>query len=140
MQALSRSSQYALRALTWLAAPRAEGGYHLVSQIAAELDVPEPYLGKLLQALALAGTLESRRGRGGGFRLAVAPDSVSVLDVVEAIDGGRLERECVLGLDECSDENACALHGLWKQVSEQMRGHFAHTTLADLAAEGEGAE
>ena len=135
MQALSRSSQYAVRALAWLAAGREEGSYHLVSLIAEELDVPEPYLGKILQALALGGVLESRRGRGGGFRMAVEPASVTLLDVVSRIDGSRLERECVLGLRECSDEHPCALHDLWKELSEQMRARLARTTLADLAAD-----
>jgi Rrf2 family protein len=138
VQALSRSSQYAVRALAWLAAQRDAGAYQLVSRIAEEIDVPEPYLGKLLQALALGGILDSRRGRGGGFRLTVEPSSIALLEVVTRVDGGRAERECVLGLHECGEENPCALHDLWKDLCARMEARLAKTTLADLARNPDG--
>ena len=84
----SQASEYALRALTELARCEREK-WVLTGELAELLDLPVHYLGKVLQNLARKGILESQRGRQGGFRLAAAPDEITVFDVVRELDDVR---------------------------------------------------
>ena len=133
MDALSRSSEYAIRALTHMARDT-PGEYQLVREMAETLDIPAPFLGKLLQPLVGLGVLESQRGRRGGFRLALDPAEVRLYDVVgvqEPLDGPR---RCLLGQAICSDERACPTHEYWKKTSEEFLQLLLTTTIADLIA------
>jgi Rrf2 family protein len=129
---LSRSSQYAIRALAYLAM-RERGQWVLTRQIAADLDIPSPSLAKILQTLAGEGILGSQRGRNGGFRLVRNPDRLSLFDIVEAFDKFGDGRPCVLGQKVCSDESACPLHHTWKHSLNSFRHRLQTTTLTDLS-------
>ena len=129
---LSRSSQYAIRALAYLAMGQ-RGQWVLARQIAAALDIPPPFLAKILQALAVEGILESQRGRNGGFRLVRNPDRLPLTDIVDAFDKLGQGRPCVLGQKVCSDESACPLHHTWKHSLNAFRHRLQTTTLADLS-------
>ncbi len=132
MYAPSRSSGYALRALTWLAARHAADEHYLLSDIAWELEVPEAYLGKLLQLFVASGLLASRRGRHGGFRLQVEPASVKLIEIVETVDGESGERICVLGKVRCTDDEPCLVHQEWALCSETLRQRMSTTSLAEM--------
>jgi Rrf2 family protein len=129
---LSRSSQYAIRALAYLAM-RERGQWVLARQIAAALEIPPPFLAKILQTLAVEGILDSQRGRNGGFRLARNPDRLPIADIVDAFDKMGQGRLCVLGQKVCSDENACPLHHTWKHSLNSFRHRLQTTTLTDLS-------
>jgi Rrf2 family iron-sulfur cluster assembly transcriptional regulator len=129
---LSRSSQYAVRALAYLAM-RERGQWVLTRQIAAAIDIPSPFLAKILQVLALEGILESQRGRNGGFRLVRDPDRLPLFDIVEAFDRLGQGRLCVLGQKVCSDETACPLHHTWKHSVNSFRHRLQTTTLTELS-------
>jgi Rrf2 family transcriptional regulator, iron-sulfur cluster assembly transcription factor len=110
---LSRSTEYAIRAMTFLASlpPGRLAGAREISE--AE-NIPMPFLWKILQTLARRKLIRSFKGIRGGYQLATAPDSVTLSMIVEATDSvGRLSA-CVLGLPDCSDENCCPLHDTWK--------------------------
>lgn len=129
---ISRSSEYAIRALTYLAQPQHGAGYYLVRDMARELAIPAAFLGKILQPLVARGILESQRGRGGGFRLHLPASEISlhrVVDAIETLDG---KRACFLGQAECSDERACPMHTYWKAASAAFEERLSSTTLADL--------
>ena len=133
MQAISQASEYAIRALTLLAQRYGDGDeYHLAREVAADLDVPAPFLSKILVTLVGRGVLESRRGRGGGFRLARPPEQVALYEVVDALEHLGRTRACVLGQEECSDERACPLHDFWKRASADWLARLTSTTLRDL--------
>jgi len=129
---LSRSSQYAIRALAYLAM-RERGQWVLTRQIAADLHIPSPFLAKILQTLAVEGILESQRGRNGGFRLVRNPDRLPIFDIVEAFDKLGQGRPCVLGQKVCSDETACPLHHTWKHSVNSFRHRLQTTTLTELS-------
>ncbi len=129
---LSRSSQYAIRALAYLAM-RERGQWVLTRHIAADLDIPSPFLAKVLQTLAVEGILESQRGRRGGFRLVRNPDRLPLFDIVEAFDKLGQGRPCVLGQKVCSDESACPLHHTWKHSLNAFRHRLQTTTLTELS-------
>jgi Rrf2 family transcriptional regulator, iron-sulfur cluster assembly transcription factor len=129
----SKPCEYAIRALAFLArSPREGGAPGMV--IAREEGLPAPVLGKVLQELVRKGLLESRRGPGGGFRLARKPQLITLRDVVAAIDGLDQFLECAVGLERCSDESPCPLHDTWKGLRTQMMNYLQVTTLDDMAA------
>jgi Rrf2 family protein len=129
---LSRSSQYAIRALAYLARLD-ERPWTLARQIAADLDIPAPFLAKILRTLAGHGLLESQRGRRGGFRLARDPTRVSLFQIVEPFDRLGPGRLCVLGQKVCSDESACALHFTWKHSVSAFVHRLQTTTLIEIS-------
>jgi len=132
MIVLSRSSEYAIRALTYLASRRAERRFHLAREMAELLGIPAPFLGKVLQAFVKSGLLESQRGRRGGFRLVREPESIRLAELVDAQEGFEAQRPCFLGQAECSDERACPLHEYWRAAHASFQEQLARTTLAEL--------
>jgi Rrf2 family protein len=130
---LSRSAQYAIRALAYFAMSKDRGQWLLTRRIAADLDLPSPTLAKILQTLAGEGILESQRGRNGGFRLVRNPDRLPLVDIVEAFDRFGEGRPCVLGQKVCSDESACPLHHTWKHSLNSFRHRLQTTTLTELS-------
>jgi len=132
---LSRTAEYALRAVLFLAD---RGEPASVELIAERLGVPRNYLSKTLHRLAREGVLTSTRGQGGGFRLAVDPDHLALLQVVEPFDSITGERRCLLGRPQCSDANPCPAHHQWKAVSESVAGFFRERTVGELLRGGGG--
>jgi len=130
---LSGTSQYALRAVLYLAA-RPDATPIPAPDIADALDIPDNYLGKILYQLTRSGVLDSSRGKRGGFTLARPAEEVTLLQVIGPFDRFHERRICLLGRDECSDGRPCAAHARWKEVSEQVTAFFRETVLADLLA------
>lgn len=115
----SRSSQYAIQAMVYLASHSA-GSYVLTRNMAADLGIPKAYLAKLLHRLVQAGLVFSVRGRLGGFRLARQASQLGVMDIVVTVEGEGLKQDCLLGLKKCSDETACAMHKRWRPIKEDL--------------------
>src|SRR5579863_535882 len=128
----SRSAEYALRALIQLAALQPDE-YAMAKNIAAETNIPAHFLAKILQDLARDGFLKSNKGPHGGFRLSNPAESISMLRVVEAVDGaGRYDR-CIGGSPECNDRAACGMHDSWKALRSRIIDYLGGTSVADLA-------
>jgi Rrf2 family iron-sulfur cluster assembly transcriptional regulator len=128
---LSQTAEYALRTVLFLA-DRPGATPARVEEIAAALAVPRNYLSKTLHRLAREGILTSTRGKGGGFRLAVAPARLHLLDVVRLFDRTDGSRQCLLGRPACSDQSPCEAHARWKDVATRVATFFSETTVADL--------
>ncbi len=128
---LSLTSEYALRAVLYLAA-QDDGKPVKLERIAEDIGVPRNYLSKTLHQLARVGVLQSERGPTGGFRLARPADSMVLAEIVAPFDPARLARRCILGKGQCSDETPCAAHERWKTIAEPMRAFFRTTTVGDL--------
>ena len=130
------SGKYAIRALTYMAAREDQETPASAADVAAAENIPPYYLAKVMQDLARADLLNSVRGRGGGFVLKHAPEEIRVIDIIEAVESiRRLTTECVLGLDECSDEVSCPLHDTWSKFREELLASFTELTLADMVTE-----
>ena len=129
MQFISRTSEYALRAVIWLVQEPALS--QTTRQIATGTRTPPDYVSKVLQLLAKAGLVRSQRGLGGGFRLAGDPAQITVLDVINAVDPLERILTCPLGL-KAHGTNLCPLHCGLNDVMLQMEATFAKTKLADL--------
>lgn len=134
---ISRSAMHAIRALSALSTlpPGVRMG---TATLAAKIDAPPNYLGKLLQTLARYGLVDSRKGLGGGFSLARAPGEIRLLDVVEPMDQIDRFAGCFLGRSECSDTDPCALHDRWADLRRRYLAILSETTLAELLQTGRG--
>lgn len=129
---LSRTSQYAVQALIYMATQPAETPV-LNKDIAAKLNVPAPYLAKILQNLAKGSLLYSFRGRLGGFCLREDGTKMTLMDILLLTEGPAFTQSCLLGLKKCSDETACPVHSRWMPVKEKIIGLLRETTLDKLA-------
>jgi Rrf2 family protein len=127
---LSQTAEYALRAVLHVAEHGQERPVS-VGDIAQALDVPRNYLSKTLHQLSRAGVLVSTFGPGGGFRLAVPAEALTLDFIVAPFDTAG-ERHCLLGRAQCRDGDPCAAHAHWKGISEQIQQFFATTTVAAL--------
>ena len=100
-----------------------------------KLDIPPFFLAKILQDLSRRGLLLSYKGRGGGFTLARPAGNIRLIDVVEAIEGTGFSDECVLGLPDCSDESACAVHAKWKLAKAEILSMLGEKSVKELVSE-----
>ncbi|MDP1643900.1 MAG: Rrf2 family transcriptional regulator [Thiobacillus sp.] len=129
---LSRTSQYAVQALIYMATqPNATPV--LNKDIASQLGVPAPYLAKILQGLAKGNLLFSLRGRLGGFCLREEGNKITLLQILLLTEGPAFTESCLLGLKKCSDETACPLHFRWVPVKKKIIDMLLDTTLEKLA-------
>ena len=136
MTMLSSTGAYAVRAVLFLAAREGQGPVR-VDDVARALDVPRNYLSKVLHALVKEGLLRSVRGPRGGFELAVASSSVTLIQVVEPFDEIEARRSCLLGCGECRDSDPCVLHEHWRGVAEDVATFFRETALDDVVHDTE---
>lgn len=128
----SRTTEYAVRAMTFLAAQK-PGKLSGAREIAVAERIPAPFLWKILQQLSRRKLVRSFKGIGGGYELARPAARVSVSDIIFATDGTEFREGCVLGLPQCDSKNPCPLHHRWKEVREGMTRMLDDTSLADLA-------
>lgn len=128
---LSRTTEYALRAVIYLA--KTEGDNTTSQVIAAATAVPEGYMSKVLNTLARAGIVSSQRGPTGGFTLAVPAPDLTMLRVVEAVE--PLPRITVCPLQLCEHAaGLCPLHTVLAELVEGVE-HRLNTTIADLLSD-----
>jgi Rrf2 family protein len=126
----STTAAYAVRAVLLLA-QQPPGRLLQSHELARTIDVPHNYLGKILNQLVRGRILKSHRGKRGGFELAIPPDRLTLLDVAVLFDRVELPR-CLLGREECREDDPCPLHDRWREASQQMEDLLRQATLADL--------
>jgi Rrf2 family nitric oxide-sensitive transcriptional repressor len=129
---ISRTAEYALRVIAWLAGQAPSP--HKTREIAQGTRVPAAYLSKVIQGLARSGLIDSRRGRNGGVTLAYPPDEITILEVVRAVDPPRRIRECPLGAGY-HGKNLCPLHRRLDEAVESVERALGETTIAEILAE-----
>jgi len=106
----SKSTEYAIRALVYLAVNSSPKQRYGTKKIAEDLDFPEHFLGKVLQQLARKNIISSAKGPNGGFCIDNNAIEISLLKIIESIDGLAFFSTCGLGLHECNDEKPCPIH------------------------------
>lgn len=129
---LSKTCNYAVRALLYVAAQN-HTNYVPVREISRKLDISFHFLSKIHLILIQNGLTTSSRGAHGGVSLARPAASISIYDIVEAVDGSQMFTECVLGLEFCSDEHPCPMHDQWSSYRVTLKNLFKEVSLADLA-------
>jgi Rrf2 family iron-sulfur cluster assembly transcriptional regulator len=137
---VSTRGDYASRALLSLALHTDTQGPTSVRDIAERTGLPQPYLEQILLALKGAGLVRSKRGVGGGYVLARPAHSITLSQIVSAVDGpivaGDFGRPHENGA--CEHEGQCILLAVWSDVGEHMREHLDSFTLADMVLQARG--
>jgi len=138
---ISTRAHYGLRMMTELA-KHAGGGPLSLSAIARTEHLPPAYLEQLVAPLRRGGLVEGTRGLHGGYRLTRNPAAVTVLEVVELLEGPVVPVECLAEHyrpGACVREPACLSRGLWGRLQSAVNSVLGGTTLADLLAESPAA-
>ena len=128
---VSKTEEYALRAAVYLALRHGVGVVR-AREMARSTGIPANYLSKILHQLARSGVVTSERGRTGGFRLARAPEELTLSDVLSPFEPQVQRSRCLLGRPECSDDHPCGAHARWKVVKEAALDFMEKTSLADV--------
>ncbi len=128
---ITRQADYALRAMLYLA--RLEPGKRAAtSQIAGDKRIPPSFLAKIISQLSIAGLISTARGAKGGVSLARLPEHISVLEVVEAIDGPIMLNDCTHDPAECPFGEDCPLHTVWCTAQSELVERLRGTTFAQF--------
>src|SRR4051812_2477908 len=109
-------------------------GFVMLDKLTEQAGLPREFLAKIFRQLVEGGILTSAKGPGGGFSLAKPAHDISLLNVIEVIDGGHQIDGCVVGLARCNDHMPCPKHDLFKPIRQRLRAYLSTTTLADTAA------
>ena len=129
---LTKRADYAIRAV--LALSRApEGEWLSARRVAAEQRVPERFLPQVMRDLVRAGLVEGTVGRSGGYRLAKPATEISLLDVVEAVEGDSRRRVCILRGGPCVLTGSCDVHAVFAAAQDDVLGRLRSTTVAGAA-------
>jgi Rrf2 family protein len=132
MLSLSKTTGYAIQALSHLDEPGGQPA--TLRNIASRARVPYPYLARRMPDLVAAGLVRSVRGKCGGVLLARPQDTITLLQISEAVEARQWLGRCLLGLTACTDERACPAHAFWKEARQQIESALRNTTLADVIA------
>ena len=127
----SKTCEYALRALSYLAT-KIDRGLTMITEIGDETNLPMSYIAKIFQSLVRNDILISRRGPAGGFGLKKNPENLTLLEIVKAVDDIEAMKECVMGLEKCSTQDACPLHETWTETKEKILQQLEQCSLSDF--------
>ncbi len=127
----SKTCEYAIRTLSVLAEEKDRfiGAY----EISENAGISSSYVAKICQALVQKKFLKSKTGRLGGFMLNKKAHDIIVMDIVDALESCWVFENCLMGLADCSDNNPCPIHVIWKEAKEEIRTTFENITLLDVA-------
>ena len=130
---ISRKSDYALRAMVYVAAWE-DNKVCSINEIAEAEQVPREYLAKILKELSLQGFLHSYKGIHGGYRLAKNREKVTFLNIIEAMQGKIAVNDCIRhsGGEGCGRKAGCAMHSFWKAEQERVTESLGSVSLSSL--------
>ena len=129
---ITRAAEYAIRGVLYLCT-QPEGSVCLLNEISERQQIPPSFLSKIFQNLAKVGMVSSFRGTGGGFALLKAPHEITVLDVLEAIEGQMSLNVCLTNGSVCENQPVCALHPVWREAQDYLMDLLGNQNFADLA-------
>ncbi len=129
---ITKQADYAIRAVLYLAQQEPEKRIP-TSQIAKSQHIPPSFLAKIISQLSIAGLLNTSRGARGGVMLARDPDELTLLEVVEAIDGPIRLNSCVGQDGYCAFKDTCPLAEIWEEVQQVLVQRLSETRFGELA-------
>lgn len=128
---VSRRTDYGVRVILDLAA-LPENGRASTQEIAGRQSIPSPFLAKIVSQLSLAGLVTTYRGAGGGVALARSPSEISLLQVIEALEGPVRLNRCVVEPESCPQNEHCPVHDVWSRAQADITGLLQVTTFDRL--------
>lgn len=130
---ISKACQYGIRAAIYIASRHNAGIKLNIRQIALEVDAPEAFTAKILQILNKHRIITSLKGPYGGFFIEEYQLEQPLVNIVNALDGMSVFKECGLGLKQCSASHPCPMHDQYKKAREALQNAFQQTTIRQLA-------
>lgn len=127
---IARETDYAVRCVLFMA--RTPSRFFTVREISTVQEIPPSFLAKILQKLSRAGITASARGSRGGFRLAMDPGDITLLKVVEAVEGRLAPNDCLVEGRACSRAGRCSVHPVWRELREEIAGRLGGCTIRKL--------
>jgi len=125
---LSNTCKYAIRAVIYLCVNEKVDQKIGIKQISTELDIPSPFLGKILQVLSKNKLLNSSKGPNGGFSLGRKASQISLLDIVRIIDGMDFFDSCIIGMKVCNEDDKlkqlCPFHDSLDPIRDNLLKKF----------------
>jgi Rrf2 family protein len=133
---LSNTCKYALRASIYIAYNAVDGKKIGIKTISDDLNIPSPFLAKILQVLAKHKILSSTKGPNGGFGIGKDPFEVSLYDIVIIIDGDDLFKKCLISMRMCNEDGVqCSMHLKYEKTRNQIIEIFKQQSIGKLAKE-----
>lgn len=133
---LSATCKYGIRAVIFIASRPDQKTNTGLKQIAEKLIIPQPYLAKILQVLSRKRILHSSKGPHGGFHLLIPAEKLTLMDIIEAIDGGDFFDSCYVTGEKCNfdkpDNGVCILHNDLRKEKDNLAKFFSSKTIEDL--------
>jgi len=126
----SKTCEYGMRAMIYIAKCSADGYMVGVEEIATETNTPKHFVSKILQILAKENLVASAKGPKGGFYL--LPKKVTLADIVIALEGKTFFTGCAMGLARCSEKNPCPMHHHFIIVRDQLTAALESNTLTEI--------
>ncbi|MEO7308920.1 MAG: Rrf2 family transcriptional regulator [Chitinophagaceae bacterium] len=136
----SKSCEYAIKAMIFIAQKTNEQTRVGVKEIANNTDTPEHFTAKILQELSKKKLVQSMKGPNGGFFMTKKNLGSSIADIVKAIDGDGIYKDCVLGLKACSEKNPCPVHFEFKEVKKNLISMIENNNIGTFKEKLEGGE
>ena len=130
---LSNSSKYAIKAVLYLALKTNEKKRVMVKDISKPINVPQPYIAKLLQHLSREGIISSVKGPRGGFYLSKENKQRTLMDVINVIDEEFKLTSCILSLEKCNTEKPCPLHDMISPSKTVFTKSFTEITIEEYS-------
>ena len=128
---MTKQSDYGIVLMTQMAGQTER--LRAAGEIAEEAQLPAPTVSKILKILARAGLLDSHRGMKGGYNLARAPETITVAEIITALEGPIAITECINDSPgECSQEPFCPVRGNWQMINSAIREALEGITLAEM--------
>ncbi len=132
---LSNTCKYAIRACIYLALNVDEDNKKIgIKKISDDLDIPSPFLGKIMQVLAKNKILASTKGPNGGFSLGKPAKNITLMEIVSIIDGEENFNSCVIGVTSCTISEAhCPIHEKYGPIRDKAKELFISQDIEELA-------
>lgn len=128
----SKTCEYAIRAVIFIAQQTKEGSRIGIKDIAKGIDSPEYFIAKILQDLSRKGYVQSAKGPTGGFFLNDENLNQSLSEIVREMDGDKIFTGCALGLKECSETHPCPVHNEFKYIRKQLKNMLENSRIVDF--------
>ncbi len=131
----SKSCEYGIRALTIIAKAHEQDKKIGIKEICRISNSPESFTAKILQNLVRQNILASQKGPSGGFYFKRKLEDISLIEIINIIDGDAIFNKCGLGLSHCDAKNPCPLHYQYEKVRDELIEMCQNSNLKDLAGD-----
>lgn len=130
----SKPCEYAIRATIYIFNQTHDKDTKVgIKEVATEIQSPEPFTAKILQTLSRQGIVSSTKGPNGGFYLTSQQGKASLFEIMQAVEGPKILRGCILGLERCDEDHPCPLHEEYKGIKAKMLRMLSTNTIESLS-------